>query len=461
VVLLVVPGIAVAESPPPYLTQWGGYGSADGQFYLGTHGVAVDSGGSVYVADYGNNRIQKFTNTGAFVTKWPSCAGGGCPGGPEPGQLNGPTGVAVDSSGNVYVVDHFGEHRIQKFTSSGAFITTWGTSGTGPGQFNFPWGVAIDSDGNVYVSDTNNRRVQKFTSSGTFLTMWGSPGTDPGQFGAPTGIAVDSNGTVYVTDENTHRLEAFSSSGTFLDQWGCLGACTDFWHPYGVTVDRNDDVYVGDTGNNRVRKLTGAGAPLATWGVAGTGPGQFNSPSGVAVDSNGNVFVADAANNRIQKFGGGPAAAVRVAPSSLSYGARAVGDPSLAKTVTVTNTTATDVNVLLIDVVGPAALDFYVDLETCTLAPLMPLASCSINVSFTPTAVGGRSATLTLDSDGPGTPHTVNLSGFGALAPFAPARIGARAPSSVSHLVPTPRPLAKKPVPTATPTRTMPAHPRH
>jgi DNA-binding beta-propeller fold protein YncE len=79
--------------------------------------------------------------------------------------FNNPSGVAVDSFGNVYVAD-LGNNRIQKFDSSGTFLGEWGGYGSGDGQFSYPQGVAVDSSGNVYVADTNNHRIQKFTYSG-------------------------------------------------------------------------------------------------------------------------------------------------------------------------------------------------------------------------------------------------------------------------------------------------------
>src|SRR6266571_4521585 len=106
----IVPAVARAQAPS-YLLQWGTPGSGDGQFN-GPAGVAVDASGNVYVADYGNHRVQKFTDTGTFLTQWG-------------GQFNGPTGVAVDASGNVYVGDtgNGGIHnnRIQKFTDTGVY----------------------------------------------------------------------------------------------------------------------------------------------------------------------------------------------------------------------------------------------------------------------------------------------------------------------------------------------------
>ena len=92
----------------------------------------------------------------------------------------------------------------------GAFLTTWGSSGTGDGQFDFPFGVATDGSGNVYVADDGNHRIQKFDASGTFLTAWGSDGSGNGQFHFPQGVATDGSGNVYVSDTNNQRIQEFS-----------------------------------------------------------------------------------------------------------------------------------------------------------------------------------------------------------------------------------------------------------
>jgi DNA-binding beta-propeller fold protein YncE len=89
------------------------------------------------------------------------------------GSFRFPTGIAIDKDGNVYVADSW-NNRIQKFTSDGTFITKWGSTGSGDGEFRFPTGIAIDKDGNVYVADFSNNRIQKFTSNGTFITQVGS-----------------------------------------------------------------------------------------------------------------------------------------------------------------------------------------------------------------------------------------------------------------------------------------------
>ena len=155
----------VGAQCPNYLAQWGSSGSGDGQFSY-TSGVARDAGGSVYVTG-GNNRVQKFTDTGTYLTQWGSNGSGD-------GQFFNPTGVAVDADGGVYVVDT-NNHRIQKFTGTGAYLTQWGSYGTGNAEFRYPSGVAVNAAGEVYVADSANYRIQKFGSVPTPVksTTWG------------------------------------------------------------------------------------------------------------------------------------------------------------------------------------------------------------------------------------------------------------------------------------------------
>jgi CSLREA domain-containing protein len=247
------------------------------------------------VADEFNHRIQKFTSSGTFITKWGSLGSGD-------GQFELPRAVAVDGQGNVYVADS-GNHRIQKFTSDGAFLTKWGGFGSGDGQFIRPPGVAADGQGNVYVADANNNRIQKFTSTGTFLLKWGSGGSGDGQFNVPFRVAMDGQGNVYVADVGNHRIQKFTSQGVFLTKWGGFGSGDgQFNDPEGVAVDGQGNVYVADTLNARIQKFTSQGAFITKWGSQGNSDGQFVVPFGVAVDGQGNVNVADGGNHRIQKF---------------------------------------------------------------------------------------------------------------------------------------------------------------
>ncbi|MGH9910587.1 MAG: 6-bladed beta-propeller, partial [Nitrososphaerales archaeon] len=262
----------------------------------------------VYVADTFNSRIQKFNSSGNFLTKLGSFGSGN-------GQFIAPHGVALDSSGNLYVADT-NNNRIQKFGSSGNFITTWGTTGSGDGQFSSPRGIAVDSSDNLYVTDTGNNRIEKFTLAnpcpvGTtqivvgvcFVLKWGTTGSDNGQFSSPRGIAVDSSSNVYVVDTSNHRIQKFSSSGSFLTQWGSFGTGNGkFASPAGIAVDSLSNVYVADALNSRIQKFDSSGKFITTFGSVGTGNGQFIIPEGVAVDSAGIIYIVDTGNNRVQKF---------------------------------------------------------------------------------------------------------------------------------------------------------------
>jgi len=298
-VLLTLTGsTASAQTPPSFLLEWGGFGNGDGQFVC-PWGVATDPAGNVYVADQCNNqRIQKFTAAGIYITQWGSFGSGDR-------QFANPYGVAVDPAGNVYVAD-LDNNRIQKFTSTGTYLTQWGSPGSGNGQLNLPFGVGTDAAGNVYVVDLGNRRIQKFTSTGTYLTQWGSPGSDDGQFEFPRSLATDAAGNVYVVDSGNNRIQKFTDTGTYLTQWGSPGSGDgQFNGPSGAATDAAGNVYVTDTGNHRIQKFTSAGAYLTQWGSLGAGDGQFyEGPQGVATDASGNIFVVDAGHYRVQKFGG-------------------------------------------------------------------------------------------------------------------------------------------------------------
>ena len=235
-----------------------------------------------------------------------------------------PHGVAIDSDGNVYVVDS-GSDRIAKFDSTGMYITHWGTSGTGNGQFSSPFGIAVDGNGNVFVADTDNRRIQVFTSDGVFVRKWGSPGIGNGQFRSPGGVAVDSAGNVYVTDEITlysgfgtppsNRIQKFTGSGQYLAEFGNGYGSGDgqFNGIGGIAIAPNGDLYAADLGNRRIQWFSAGGQHLGGWGISGAGGGGFGSSYflSIAVDTSSFVYVADGWNNqfsnpfgtnRVQKF---------------------------------------------------------------------------------------------------------------------------------------------------------------
>jgi sugar lactone lactonase YvrE len=285
-----------------FLSTLASIGSSDGQV-LTPRGIATDSAGNVYVADEANNRVQKFNSSGAFVLKFGT-------GGSGTGAVVSAFGVAVDSAGNIYVTDGFAERGsgyVQKFNSSGAFVTAWGGEGSGNGQFvNGAAGVAVDSSNNVYVADPGNHRIQKFSSAGTFITSFGSNGSGNGQFSGPSGVAVDASGNIYVADTGNNRIQVLNSAGGFVNKFGTGGSGDgQFTNPVALALNSSANVYVADTGNNRIEKFDSAGNFVSACGgpASGTGDEEFSGPQGITVDPSGNTYVADSGNDRVQKFG--------------------------------------------------------------------------------------------------------------------------------------------------------------
>ena len=242
------------------LTMWGSYGDGDGQFIFFVRpahfgAVAVDGAGYVYVTDY-NSRVQKFDSNGKFLMKWGSAGDG-------EGQFasGADLPIAADTQGNVYVADG-ANYRIEKFDSNGKFLLQWGSYGNGDGQFgeNTNWSgpsdIAVNRQGNVYVADVANYRIEKFDANGNFLSQWGSQGTGDGQFLDAGAITVDQQGYIYVTDNQqnaggpTNQVSKFDSNGKFLLKWGGPGRGIGLFNFIaGVAVDSQGNIYITSIDN--------------------------------------------------------------------------------------------------------------------------------------------------------------------------------------------------------------------
>jgi tripartite motif-containing protein 71 len=276
-----------------------GPGSGDGQLKA-PRDAATDSQGNIYIADYANNRVAKFSPTGVWIKNWGSTGTG-------TGKFQRPYGIDIDDNDVVYVADSNNE-RIQTFTTGGTFLSSFGSAGTGNGQF-FQLRRVVVSHGaspTVYAADLWGYNVQRFSQSGVFQFKYAGSAPAVGLFNEPSGLAVDSD--VFVADAVNQRIQKFDLLGDLELVWGHRGWGTDtlgFAWPRDVTIDEtNSKVWVADTKDSRMIEYTRGGVPTGRKvGQDGGAIGSLHWPLGIA-SVNGDVIVADTGNNRVQRWDG-------------------------------------------------------------------------------------------------------------------------------------------------------------
>ncbi len=437
-ILSVTPSRSIATSAGTGAIGFSGNGSAATSATLaGPSAVAYDTHGNLFLADTLNHVVREVSTTGIITV----VAGTGIEGYGGDGAaatsayLDTPTGVAVDSNGNVYIADSH-NHRIREV--SGGVITTIAGTGT-PGfsgdgaaataaQLWDPMGVAVDSSFNVYIADTNNHRIRMITGT-TISTIAGNgeqlfsgdgAAATAAVLDSPTGVAVDASGNVYIADRHNQRVRmisgttittiAGSGSASFSGGFSGDGAsaiAATLAKPIGVSVDASGNIYIADTGNQRIRELGGGaiativGSGQQGFGGDGSAPSSvnLNSPRSAAPDALGNLSVSDKLNQLLR------AAAL----PTLTFSNDGVGVLSTVQSVTLANTGAASISVAAVNFTGGFVAATG---GSCSATPitLAAGATCTQNIAFLPTTVGAANGSVVFSGTGI-VPQSILLSG--------------------------------------------------
>ncbi len=302
----------------------------DGLYRYNLSASDSDSSNLVFSVDPDTELPSWLTTVDTFVTTLAGSSFGGVDGASATAQFNSPTGVAIDASGNIIIADR-NNHRIRSIASDGTVTTiagdgtfgfTDGASATA--QFNNPTGITIDTSGNIIIADRDNHSIRSIDSDGMVRTIAGDGtfGSTNGasataQFNSPTGVAIDASGNIVVADSSNNRIRSISPNGmvSTIAGGGVFGhndgasATARFSSPQSVAIDASGNIVIADRSNHQIRgidvndvvsTIAGEGARGIADGASATA--EFNFPQGVAIDTSGNIIVADTLNHRIRSI---------------------------------------------------------------------------------------------------------------------------------------------------------------
>ncbi|CAF4144922.1 unnamed protein product [Adineta steineri] len=307
-------------------------------------GITVGKNDSIYVMDYGISyyRMQLFyPGSQLGITIINATLGTGL------NQVSSVTGLSIDASGNIYILD-LGNDRVTKWApgaSAGILVAGGNGYGSSLNVLYSPWDIFVEPNTSyIWIADSGNNRIVKWLNTSTvILVAGGSNGSQANQLNTPYGLFVDTSdsNTLYVADTFNNRIQKWlngaSNGTTVAGQSGVYGsALNQLNYPDALTMDTNKSLYIVDHGNNRiVLWLLGAtsGRVIAGTGVGGVLPSQLNNPYYVRLDSTGAIIVNDHSNNRIQRF------PVLCSPNTMSSSTTSVLTNSTSIAATLQNTT--------------------------------------------------------------------------------------------------------------------------
>jgi sugar lactone lactonase YvrE len=441
---MLLPGVISGFAGTGIWANTGDGGLASNATLGNPQGLAIDAAGNIYVADSLDQVVRKVsaaTNIISTVAGNPAAValGDGRPA--TSARLNAPTGVAVDAAGNLYIAD-CGNNRVRYVDAVSGTITTIAGNGSTSGNLGDggaataaslygPTDVAVDTAGNLYIADSYHGRIRKVDVTGTISTAagGGTPGAGADGLGnggpavdailnAPSGVTFDDAGNLYVADSGNNLIRVIRSgiisvvAGNGTPAFSGDGAAAinaSLKQPTAVRLDAGGAVYIADSGNSVARRVDAAGTITTiagiggqfgsfTNGVAATST-RFNNPGGIAVDASGRIYISDQGNRMVRQ--------VQAWTLPLAFAATAVGSQSAPQVLSLANVGNQPLDLTAVSFTGSFVQQSSGVLDCAAPNTLAPATSCSIGISFAPSTAGALTGSVSINS------QTVSLTGMG------------------------------------------------
>jgi sugar lactone lactonase YvrE len=378
-------------------------------------GIVVDSAGDIFIADTGNNRIVEVNAQG-------TAAGFTITG---VSALSSPSGIALDSAGNLYIAD-MGNNRIVKATSSGAGAVV----PMGSVTLSSPRGVALDQAGDLFIANTGNNDVVEVPPGGSAAALAITVSTGTSTLSSPKGLTVNNSGKLYIADSAHNRIVSVDAGSTTGVVVPILGVVT-LNNPTAVFTDSIGNVYVADSSDQRIAEIDRS----SNGTVLSTGSVTLNGPQAIAVNPFGTVYVADSGDSRVLVVDPPVDGDLTSSDETYSLNQSLVGfghvplGSSTPVTLTLPFTTgAVGLGAAKVFTSGVQNLDFTSGSGTTCNSTTTASTSCSVQISFLPTAPGLRTGAVVLYDASQNPILTIPLYGF------ADSPVAALAPNIASVL---------------------------